>query len=62
VIPVPRRPAAPSAGTRQNVRRELFAKAFFKISHQYWREPRAARRKMARAHAKAQWKLQWLNQ
>lgn len=56
MITVVKRPAAPSAGTRQNVRRELFAKAFFKISHRYWREPRAARRKMARAQAKYQWK------
>lgn len=56
MITVLKRPAAPSSGTRQNVRRELFAKAFFKLSRQYWREPRAARRKIARAQAKNHWK------
>jgi hypothetical protein len=61
VIPVPKRPAAPSAGTRQNIRRDLFRTALRMVNQKFWREPRAARRKIARAHAKAQWKLQGIN-
>jgi len=58
VIPVPKRPAAKSAGTRQNIRRDLFRAACRMISHTHWREPRRARRKLARASAKAQWSAQ----
>lgn len=58
MIPVPKRPAAKSAWTRQNIRRDLFRAACRMISHTHWREPRRARRKLARASAKAQWKAQ----
>jgi len=56
VIPVPKRPAAKSAGTRQNIRRDLFRTACRMVNQKFWRELRAARRRIARAQAKAQWK------
>lgn len=61
MIPVPKRPSAPSSGTRQNIRRDLFRTALRMVNQKFWREPRAARRKIARAHAKAQWKRQGIN-
>lgn len=51
---LPKRKAAPSAGTRQNERRDAFKNAFGYVSRQYSGEPRAARRRMARAIAKRQ--------
>lgn len=49
---LPKRKAAPSAGTRQNKRREEFRESFKYVSLRYSGEPRAARRRMARAIAK----------
>lgn len=52
-----RRPAAKSAGTRQNIRREEFAAAFEHISAQFPGESRSVRRTMARARAKRQFRF-----
>lgn len=51
-----RRRAAPVAPTRQCMRRALTKVAFLSVTAMYPGEPRAARRRMARAMAKSQWR------
>ena len=53
---LPRRRAAPVAPTRQCMRRALTKVAFLSVTAMYPGEPRAARRRMARAMAKSQWR------
>lgn len=55
-----RRKAAPVAPTRQCVRRALTKVAFTSITTMYPGESRLARRRMARAMAKNQWREQYV--
>jgi hypothetical protein len=51
------RPAAKSAGTRQNIRHDEFVAAFERISAQFPGESRQVRRTMARERAKRKFRL-----
>lgn len=53
---LPKRKAAKAAPTRQCIRKTFTTAAFLAISEMYPSEPRAARRRMARSMAKAQWR------
>lgn len=53
---LPRRKAAPMANTRQCKRRAEFRLALAEVNDMYPREPRAARRNIARSVMKSRWR------